>query len=225
MAEGGSLLLDAKRLTAKARVKRNKAAGVRADGQFATALSKLAARLSELETQLHHHSQLGAAGIPVGPAPDLARAVEKLKTQVDVGRPTPQFLNSRSTDLAATNSALRTLCDDAWQTWATARLASLTVDPGLVHGIRGQQITDKLDEISTESTKPFHQVNISLFMLWIEQAEDLIAQLQSPITPDDVLARLDAARESLSFADLTHEEIDALRHSPEHARRVRLNVR
>ena len=40
MAEG-SLLLDAKRLTAKARVKRDNAAGMQADGQFSTALSKL----------------------------------------------------------------------------------------------------------------------------------------------------------------------------------------
>ncbi len=102
MVEGGSLLLDAKRLTAKARVKRDNAAGVQAEGQFATALNKLTSQFSELATQLHHYSQLGAAGIPVGPVPDLARAADRLRTQIaDVGRPTPQFLNSRSTDLAS----------------------------------------------------------------------------------------------------------------------------
>lgn len=225
MAEGGSLLLDAKRLTAKARVKRDNAAGVQADGQFSTALSKLTSQFSELETQLHDYSKLSAAWIPVGPVPNLARAADKLRIQIaDVGRPTPQFLNSRSKDLAATIKALRTLCDDAWQAWAGAQRASLTVDPGLVHGIRGKQVTDKLDEISVESKKPFHQVNIPLFRVLVEQAADLIAQLEAPMTPDDVIARLKGARGLLTFADLTHEEIQALHNSPEDARRVRLNV-
>lgn len=225
MAEGGSLLLDAKRLTAKARVKRDNAAGVQADGQFSTALSKLTSQFSELETQLHDYSKLSAAWIPVGPVPNLTRAADKLRRQIaDVGRPAPQFLNSRSKDLAETIKELRTLCDNAWQAWAGAQRASLKVDPSLVHGIRGKQVTDKLNEISLESTKPFRQVNISWFGLLVEQAEDLIAQLEAPMTPDDVIARLEGACGSLTFADLTHEEIEALRHSPEDARRVRLNV-
>lgn len=226
MAEGGSLLLDAKRLTAKARVKRDNAAGVQADGQFSTALNKLTSQISELATQLRHYSALSAAGIPVGPVPDLARAADKLRMQIaHVGRPSPQFLNSRSTDLAATIKTLRTLCDDAWQAWAGAQRASLTVDPGLVHGARGEQIKGKLDEISSESAKPFSQASITLFKLWVTQAKDLIAELESPITPDDVISRVEAARGSLTFADLTQEEIDALRNSPEHARRIRLNAR
>ena len=224
MAEG-SLFLDAKRLTAKARVKREEAAGVQADGQFSTALSKIVSQLPELKTQLQNYSVLRAAGIPVGPVPNLARAADKLRTQVaDVGRPTPQYLTSRSMDLAATIKAVRTLCDDAWQTWAGDQKVSLVLDPGLVNGIRGQQLMDKLDEIAKESAKPFSQASVSLVNLWVAQAEDLIAQLGSLMTPDDVIARLEAASNSITFADLTQEEIDALRHSPEHARRVRLNV-
>lgn len=226
MVEGRSLLQDAKRLTAKARVKRDNAARVQADGQFSTALSKLTSQVDELGTQLRHYSQLVEAGIPVGPVPDLARAPEKLRIQIaDVGRPTPQFLNSRSTDLAKTIKALRTLCDDAWRAWAAAKRASLTLDPDLVHGNRGQEVSPILDKISQESTKPFHEANISLFEIWVGQAEYLIDQLRSPMTPDDVITRLKTSRGSLTFADLTHEEIDALRSSPEHARRVRLNVR
>jgi hypothetical protein len=226
MAESASLLLHAKRLTAKARVKRDNAAGVQAEGQFATALNKLTAQFSELATQLDHHSQLSNAGIPVGPVPDLTRAAERLKRQItDVGRPTPQFLSSRSTDLAGTIKALRTLCDDAWRAWAAERRASLTVDRDLIYGLRGQQFTDKLDQITRESVKPFQQANISLFKLWVEQVEDLIAQLESPVTPENVIARIQAERGSLTFADLTYEELDALRLSPEHARRVRLSVR
>src|SRR3954463_2742341 len=156
MAESGSLLLDAKRLTAKARVKRDNAAGVQADGQFATALNKLTAQFSELATQLDHYFQLRRAGIPVVPLPDLTRAAERLRSQIaDVGRPTPQFLNSRSTDLAAAVKGIRILCDDGWRAWAGAQRASLKVDPDLVHGIRGQQVMDRLDEISRESAKPF----------------------------------------------------------------------
>lgn len=226
MAEGGSLLLNARRLTARARVKRDNAAGVQADGQFSTALSKLTSQFSEFTTQLDSYSRLRAAGIPVGQLPDLDRAVNKLRTHIaDVGRPTPQFLHSRSADLAAAIKDLRTLCDEGWQAWAGAQRAALIVDPGLVRGIRGQQVMDKLDEISRESSKPFSQANITLFKLWVTHAEELIAQLESPITPDDVIARLELARGSLSFADLTQEEIDALRHSPSHARRVRLSVR
>lgn len=224
MAESGSLLLNAKRLTAKARVKRDNAAGVQADGQLATALNKLTAQFSELETQLNHYIQLRKAGIPVSPVPDLTRAAEKLKTQIAVGRPTPQFLNSRSADIAGTTKALRTLCDDAWQNWAAERRASLVVERELIHGLRGQQVTDKLDQITKESVKPFQQANISLFKLWVDQAADLIAQLESPTTPENVISRIQAQRGSLTLADLTVEELEALRQSPEHSRRVRLNV-
>lgn len=199
---------------------------MQADGQLSTALSKLTSQYFDLTTQLESYSRLGSVGIPVEPLPDLARAVDKLRSHIaDVGRPTPQFLNNRSSDLAATIKDLRTLCDKAWQTWARAQGASLTVDLGPVLGIREKQVMDKLDEISRESAKPFTQANISLFKLWVTQAEEMIDQLESPITPDDVIERLEAARGSLTFIDLTQEEIDALRHSPAHARRVRLSVR
>lgn len=226
MTDGGSLLLDAKRLTAQARVKRDTAAGVQADGQFSTALSKLTPQLSELNAHLESYYELRAVGIPVGPLPDLEKAVDRLRTHiVDVGRPTPQFLHSRSSDLAATIKAIRKLCDEGWGAWAGTQRASLTVEPSLVRGIRGQPVTDKLNDISREAGRPFSQVNVALFKLWVTQAEDLIAQLESPITPDDVIRRLVAASDSLTFSDLTQEEIDALRLSPDHARRVRLSVR
>lgn len=226
MADEGSLLLDAKRLTARARVKRDNALGVRADGQFATALSKLTAQFASLQAQLDSYSQLRQAGIPLSPLPDLQRAVGKLETQIDdVGRPTPQFLSSRSTELAATINALQVLCNGAWRTWASERRASLTVEPELLGGIRGQQFTEKIAVIAREATKPFDQASISLFRVWVAQAEDLIAQLRSPMRPEDVLARIEAGGGRLTFADLTHEEVDVLRDSPEHSRRVRLNVR
>lgn len=226
MAEGGSLLLDAKRLTAKARVKRDNAAGIQADGQFATALNKLAGQFSELTTQLEHYSRLGQAGVPLGAVPDLARAADKLKSQIaEVGRPTPQFLNSRSSDLAVTVKALKTLCDEGWRSWAAAQRASLTVDPDLIRGHRGALATAKLEEITRESVKPFQQANIVMFKIWVEQAADLIALLKSPITGNDVIERIEAARGALTLADLSHDEIEALRHSSEHARRVKLSVR
>ena len=85
------------------------------------------------------------------------------------------------------------MCDDAWQAWATAQRASLTVDPILVHGLRGQQVTDKFKDISARSVKPKFTGEHLLFKLWLEQAQDLIAQLQSPTTPEDVIARIEAA--------------------------------
>src|SRR5689334_14782613 len=98
MAEA-SLYLEAKRLTAKARVKQHHAVGLQADGQFSTALSKIVSKFPELRIQLQNYSVLRAAGIPVGPVPDLGLAPGKLQEQIaDVGRPTPQYLNSRSTD-------------------------------------------------------------------------------------------------------------------------------
>ncbi|RYF57178.1 MAG: hypothetical protein EOO27_16295 [Comamonadaceae bacterium] len=226
MADGGSLLLDAKRLTAKARVRRDNAAGIQADGQFATALNKLTSQFSELRIQLESYSRLGEAGIPVGAVPDLTRAADRLKSHItDVGRPTPQFLNSRSTDLATTVKALKALCDEGWKSWATDQRASLTVDPGLLHGHRGELVTAKLEEIARESVKPFQQVNISLFKVWVGQTEDLIALLESPVTADDVIARIEAGRGALTFADLSHDEIEALGHSAEHARLIKLSAR
>ena len=103
--------------------------------------------------------------------------------------------------------------------------ARLLIDPDLLHGIRGQEVTDKLSELSKEAGKRFSEANIRLFKLWLDQIRDLISQLESPTTPEDVIARIEAARGALTFADLNNEEIDALRHSPEHGRQVRLSVR
>ena len=126
MAEVESLLLDAKRLTAKARVKRDNAAGIQADGQFSTALNKLTSQFPELQKQLTNRTVLVAEGIPVGPVPDLTKSAERLRSQVaDIGRPTPQFLNSRSADLAATIKALEAISDEAWKGWAEAQIGSL----------------------------------------------------------------------------------------------------
>ena len=80
MAEGGSLLLDAKRLTAKARVKRDNAAGVQADGQFATALNKLTVQFSRTGDAVGSTTPNWARpGSRSGPVPDLTRAADKLR--------------------------------------------------------------------------------------------------------------------------------------------------
>lgn len=228
MSETESLLLRAKRLTAAARVKRKDAASIQAEGQFATALHKLTAQFPELETQLANRAALAAAGISVAAAPDLTKPAERLRRHVaDIGRPTPQFMTSRSADLDRTITSLRNTTDETWRAWAEAQIATLIVDPDLLRGVgvRGNEVKAKIAELNGTAAKSFNTANLMLFRLWLDQAQDLIARLRAPVKADDVIARIESERGNLTFADLSDDEIDALRDSSMYARRVGLRVR
>ncbi|WP_460937069.1 hypothetical protein [Phycicoccus ginsengisoli] len=226
MAQEKGLRHDAKRLTTKARVKRDNAAGIQADAQFSTALNRLTTQFLDLRSQLANRKALTTVGIPIGPAPDLTKSAERLRDQVaEYGRPTPQFMNSRSADLAGLVKALQVLTDEAWKAWASAQVGALTADPELVKGPRGQVVKEKIAGLSQVAGRPFNATDFTLFKLGVAQAHDLIRELSDPTRPEEVLARINEGRGSLTFADLTDEEIDALRNSTEHGRRVRLSAR
>ena len=226
MTELMGLLHDAKRLTTRARVKRENAAGVQADGQFSTALSKLANQFPDLRSQLENRAALAAAGILIGPTPDLVKSAERLREQiVQYGRPTPQFLNSRSADLVASIKELRTLSDEAWKRWASAQVTALDVEPDLLHGPRGQAVQDKLASLTQIAGRPFNRADLTFFKFDVDRVLEMIGDLREPIRPDEVIERIEAARGTLSLDDLNDDEIDVLRNSPGFGRRVRLTVK
>lgn len=225
MTEAKGLLHNAKRLTTKARFKRDSAAGIQADAQFSTALNKLTSQFPGLRTQLSNREALKAAAIAIGPAPDLTKSPERLHEQiVEYGRPTPQFMNSRSADLMSIIKALQTLNDEAWKGWANAQLNTLSVDPHLLQGPRDQVVKDKVADLAQLAARAFNAADFTLFKLGVDQVRDLISELQDQTGPEEVIARIEARSGTLSFADLADEEIDVLRSSPEFGRRVRLSV-
>lgn len=226
MAESKGLLHEAKRLTTKARVKRDNAAGIQADAQFSTALNKLTSQFPGLQAQLKSRAAMKEAGIDVGPMPDLAKPAWRLRDQiVGYGRPTPQFLNSRSADVARLIETLQSQADEAWKSWAGEQIRALAVEPDLLQGPRGQALTDKLADLAQVAKRSFNSTDFAVFRLGADQVHDLIAELREPIRPDDVVARIDAGHGTLTFADLDDEEIDVLRHAVEAGRRVRLSIR
>lgn len=226
MAEAKGLLHNAKRLTTKARVKRDNAAGIQAEAQFSTALNKLTSQFPGLQAQLSNRAELKAAAITIGPAPDLAKSAERLRGQItEYGRPTPQFMNSRSADLANLIRSLQLLNDEAWKSWASGQLSALSADPQLLEGPRGQVVKDKVADLARLAARPFNAADFKLFKLGVDRLRDLIGELQDPARPEEVISRIDARGGTLTLADLADEEIDVLRSSPEFARRVRLSVR
>lgn len=226
MAELTGLLHDAKRLTTRARVKRDNAAGVQADGQFSTALSKLTTQFPDLRSQLANRTALAAEGIPIGPTPDLVKSAERLREQiVQYGRPTPQFVNSRSADLVALIKELRALNDEAWKRWASAQVTALAVEPDLLHGPRGQAVQDKLASIMQIASRAFNRADLTFFKFDVDQVREMIGDLREPMSPEEVIERIEAARGTLSLDDLNDEEIAVLRNSPGFGHRVRLSLK
>lgn len=223
--EARSLLHNAKRLTTKARVKRDNAAGIQADAQFYTALNKLTSQFPGLQAQLSNRAALAAAAIAIESAPELTKSAERLHRQVvEYGRPTPQFMISRSVALADLIKALQAHNDEAWKSWASAQLTAINVDPGLLQGHRGQEVQGKLAGLAQLATGQFNTADLRFFRLGVEEVRGLVSELQDPPRPEEVIARIVARRGTLTFADLADEEIDLLRNSPEFGRRVRLSV-
>ncbi len=225
MAEAKGLLHNAKRLTTKARVKRDNAAGVQADAQFYTALNKLTSQFPGLRAHLLNRAALNAAAIAIEPTPDVTKSVERLHRQiVEYGRPTPQFMNSRSADLAGLIKALQALNDKAWNGWSSAQVSAISVDPNLLQRPRGQVVQDKITGLEQLSTRQFNTADFTFFKLGVDQVRDLISELRDPTRTEEVFARIEARSGSMTFADLADEEIDLLRSSPEFGCRVRLIV-
>jgi hypothetical protein len=205
-----SLAMRAKKLAAIARVKRENEKESQDLGQSQTALNKLDYSLAKLSGCLIVYRKLVEVGAPVAEVPDLLTAPQRLQAQVEsVGRPTAQFLNARTKDVARAVALIDGENQSAWTTWA------LQMVDELPSALLPKVPKPRRDETSTRILslgKFANGIPDVAKIIQFQQAHDLVKEDLSAVesaTVNPVLKRFEGGR--IRLADLSDEELDLLR--------------
>jgi len=215
------LLIQAQRLSAIARAKKENESEAHAEGQVATAVTKINGQLAELEGAVKAYRKLRTAEVPITPPPNLKGPVSALQSQVaKIGRPSAQFLTKRSGDLAGNIAALKVATEAAWKAWASSQLDALHGDQISEQGPRVVKIQADIEDLRVTAKQKFSIADFHIFLLGVARVRDQIEDLQ---TPTDVEALVTRIKESgVALADLTDGEIAELRADPKLAGRISL---
>lgn len=215
------LLIQAQRLSAVARAKKENENDAQAEGQVATAVTKINGQLAELEGAVRAYQRLRTAQVAIAPAPDLKGPVTVLKSQVaKIGRPSAQFLTKRSGDLAGNIAALKVATDAAWRAWAPGQIDALHGDEVAEQGPRVVKIKADIDDLRVKAKQKFSIADFNIFLLGLARVRDQIEDVQTPTDVEKLVVRIKEMGATL--ADLTDGEIVELRADPAIAGRISL---
>ena len=216
------LLIHAQRLSAIARAKKENENDAQAEGQVATALSKINGQLAELEGAVRAYKSLSTAQVVIAPAPNLRGPVTALQSQVaKLGRPSAQFLTKRSGDLAGHIAALKVATDAAWKTWATEQIDALRGDDITEQGPRVVKIKADIEDLRGNSMQKFSSADFNIFLLGLARVRDQIEDLQTPTDVEMLVSRIKES--GVTLADLTDGEVAELRADPAVAGRISMS--
>ncbi len=206
-AQPAGLLLRAKRLTSLARQAREGAEAVQDHTRAETALSKLGASLSELESAVALQSKLVRCGVTSTIELDLTKAPKDLQRHLGaVGRPSPQLLTARAVEAA---KAVRTIAEstaDAWRTWSLSRLDELPVDRLARLGFDRQTVESRLERLRRIAGAP---PTVDAVESFLETYESVASRLEK-VTPEGPLDAL-LAKLPCHLDELTNDELRMLR--------------
>lgn len=219
----GSLLVQAQRLSAVARAKRQNESDSQTEGQVATALNKLKAQLLGLSTALRSYEAAKAVQFAIAPPPDLKAPVVTLKSQVDgIGRPSPQFLTKRALDLGRNVTDLQSAVDAAWARWTSEQIGALGEDGLSGHSPRLAVIQEQILGLRARAKQKFTSADYQIFRLGLSRVHDLIEELQAPTDLERVVERIKQG--TVTLADLTESELIGLRADPTICRTISLSL-
>lgn len=219
----GSLLLQAQRLSAVARAKKENESDSQTEGQVATALNKLNTQLLALSSAIRAYETAKAARFAIASPPNLKAPILALKAQVDgIGRPSPQFLVKRTGDLGRQVAELQSAVEAAWTTWANEQMDALGADALSGHPPRVAAIQEQIVGLRATARQKFNVANFQIFRLELARMHDLIEELQAPSDLEKVIERV--KKGAVTLADLTESELIDLRADPAIARSISLSV-
>lgn len=219
----GSLLVQAQRLSAVARAKKENESDSQTEGQVATALNKLNMQLVALSSVIRSYETAKAAKFAIAPPPDLKAPLLALKSQVDgIGRPSPQFLTKRTVDLARNVKDLQVAVEMAWATWAAEQIDALGADALSGHPPRLAAIQEQIVSLRAIAKQKFSIANFQIFQLQKSRTHDLIDELQTPTDLEKVVERIKQG--TMTLADLTESELIDLRANPTIAQSISLSL-
>lgn len=204
-----SLATRAKQLTALARVKRDGRDESQTRGQVQTALNRLDQGLVSLGSTLSTRRKLRDVGVPVDTAVDLEQSVRRLQEQVELGRPTSQFLQVRFRDVDAARVAIDAANDSAWRIWSSRIVDGLPVALlPRVHFSRRDTTKKRISAMHTLSAKKPSIPDIIQFLLDLDRVKDDFSEVgDSGI--DSLLNRFSDGQ--ILLADLSDDELQMLR--------------
>lgn len=206
-AQPDGLLVRAKRLTNLARQARKGAEAVQDHTRTETALSKLDASLSELESAVKLESKLVTIGVASASEVDLTKAPKDLQSHIaSVGRPSPQLLTARANDAAKAVRAISDAATEAWTTWSQGRLNALPVDRLARLGFERRTVELRLESLKRMAGAPPTTDSVGTFL----EAYEAVASRLEKVTPEGPLDAL-LTKLPCHLDELTDDELRLLR--------------
>lgn len=216
-----SLETKARRLSAKARSMDEDEGAKRGESQLRTAVAKLDEELTALADTVQLVRAVRSTGATVAAADvDLAKPMDELSKRVrDIGQPTAQYVQVRTRDVGSIRSALTQAAQQGWQEWVQNQFDSLPRE--LIPRVefydreRAQRVVRDL----TGSIKAVPTIALvgktRQDLLWIRGVLEKVESHEL----DDVIRNL-----PLALADISEEDLLALRRDPDWARRLTLRL-
>lgn len=201
------LLARAKRLANLARQTREGAEAIQDHTRTETALSKLDTHLSDLETAIKLESKLVSAGVKPPCELDLAKPPRELKQHIaSVGRPSPQLLTARASDVAKAVKVFSDAAGQEWARWSKGKLSALPVDRLARLGFERPAIESRLETLKRAAAERPSIESVDRFVESYRSVAARLEKVESLGPVDELLNKLPCYLD-----ELTDEELRLLR--------------
>lgn len=210
------LLSRAHRLEKLAKAARDNEGDKQTIERTKTALDKLSMAIQELDTQLKTRRALDRLGMPRREIPDLSGPLDELRDfVVSRGRPSPQKLQGATNRVSQQVALIERESVSRWELWTSGELEKLPVHKvAALSTEERQRVQTSLRELALLSKRAPNEAVASTFGHHLRRVQEDLRQvsLGGPIL--DVLERF-ASPSGVSLAELSDDEISALRSVPE----------
>lgn len=208
-----SLSTRAKRLQTFARAERS-AKEENQDHQRTTlALGKLDVALAELALALKTYEAVQALGVQLSPLPALETAPAELRAHIEsVGRPTPERLTGAVGKVSRATVSILDDLDARWRAWSADRLDELPTPriPRLAPAER-RRVETRLASMRTDSRTAPTSASVNQFKLGYDAVSEVLDSISVHSLLEEALSKVMSSSPPVTLAELSDEEIAALR--------------
>lgn len=215
-----SLETKARRLAARARSMDEDEGAKRGESQLRTAVAKLGEELTALAETVQLVRAVRSTGPHVDTDVELSKPMDELAKRVrDIGQPTSQYVQARTREVVSIRSTLTQAAQQGWQGWAQSQHDSLPLE--LIPRVefyereRAQRVVRDLT-LSIKAVPTIALVGKTRQdLMWLRSVLEKVESHEL----DGVIKNL-----PLVLADISEEDLLALRRDAEWARRLTLGL-